>query len=147
MATRKKLRYGDEALATGNILALCMSDSSLLVTLLRTLFWAALHAWWHVAVKILFQHSEKSDVVERLTDPAGYTGTQRFSADGKAVEGKKELADQSQVNTDGYVSGYKNAETYDKDHSVTVSLEIIESDQSLISVMSPASHVSQGAAT
>ncbi|XP_055345233.1 dentin sialophosphoprotein-like [Paramacrobiotus metropolitanus] len=62
----------------------------------------------------------KSDVVDRLTDPAGYTGTQRFSADGKAVDGRHNLPDLEQVRNDGYVAGYKNAETYDRDHSVNV---------------------------
>ena len=58
-------------------------------------------------------------MVDRLTDPAGYTGTQRFNAAGKAVDGK-DARSQDTVKNDGYVQGYKNADTYDKDHAMTV---------------------------
>ncbi|KAL1128827.1 hypothetical protein AAG570_013361 [Ranatra chinensis] len=54
--------------------------------------------------------------VDRLTDTSKYTGShkQRFneSGKGKGIEGRRELAD-----TSGYVSGYQNKDTYDKDHT------------------------------
>ena len=54
----------------------------------------------------------KSSAVDRLTDTSKYTGShkERFdeSGKGKGVAGRKDLHDNS-----GYVSGYKNKDTYD----------------------------------
>lgn len=54
-----------------------------------------------------------SGVVERMTDTTKYTGThkERFDADGK---GKGQEGRVDNVETSGYVSGYKNKDTYDK---------------------------------
>ncbi|XP_075246172.1 tubulin polymerization-promoting protein family member 2-like [Convolutriloba macropyga] len=53
----------------------------------------------------------RDDVVNRLTDTRGYTGThkERFDAEGKGkgIDGREERAANS-----GYVSGYKNQGTY-----------------------------------
>jgi len=53
--------------------------------------------------------------VERLTDPAKYTGSHKERFDeagkGKGIAGRKDLVDSS-----GYVSGYVNKDSYDKVH-------------------------------
>lgn len=58
------------------------------------------------------QSGKAKDNVNRMTDTALYTGhhKERFGEDGKGkgLEGRKYLADGS-----GYVSGYKNKDTYD----------------------------------
>lgn len=50
-----------------------------------------------------------------MTDTSKYTGShkERFDESGKGMgmEGRKNLAD-----TAGYVSGYKNKDTYDSNH-------------------------------
>lgn len=55
------------------------------------------------------------DNVDRMTDTSKYTGShkERFddSGHGRGMEGRKGAADKS-----GYVQGYKNKDTYDKDH-------------------------------
>ena len=57
----------------------------------------------------------KGGAVDRLTNTQKYTGShkQRFDADGRGMgaAGRKEVADKS-----GYVSGYKNKNSYDKTH-------------------------------
>nr|CAI5820246.1 unnamed protein product [Callosobruchus analis] len=54
-----------------------------------------------------------TSTVERLTDTSKYTGShkQRFdeTGKGKGIEGRKDIPDGS-----GYVSGYKNKNSYDK---------------------------------
>lgn len=51
--------------------------------------------------------------VDRLTDTSKYTGShkQRFdeTGKGKGIAGRKDIAD-----TSGYVSGYKDKDTFDK---------------------------------
>ncbi|XP_014674642.1 PREDICTED: tubulin polymerization-promoting protein family member 3-like [Priapulus caudatus] len=58
-------------------------------------------------------HAQKSNVVDRLTDTSKYTGShkERFSqtGKGKGIEGRMDRPEKA-----GYVSGYKNKETYDK---------------------------------
>ncbi|XP_060520111.1 tubulin polymerization-promoting protein homolog [Cylas formicarius] len=55
----------------------------------------------------------KTGAVDRLTDTSKYTGShkERFDASGKGkgIEGRADVADDS-----GYVSGYKDKDTYDK---------------------------------
>lgn len=61
------------------------------------------------------QKALMTGAVERLTDTSKYTGThkERFDASGKGkgLEGRVDKADDA-----GYVSGYKNKDTYDKTH-------------------------------
>jgi hypothetical protein len=53
--------------------------------------------------------------VDRLTDTSKYTGShkERFdeSGKGKGIEGREDVKDKS-----GYVTGYKEKDTYDKTH-------------------------------
>lgn len=53
--------------------------------------------------------------VDRLTDTSKYTGAhkQRFdeSGKGRGIEGREDVNDNS-----GYVTGYKEKDTYDKKH-------------------------------
>jgi len=55
----------------------------------------------------------KSGAVDRLTDTSKYTGShkERFDEEGKGkgIAGRKETADDS-----GYVTGYKEKDTYGK---------------------------------
>ncbi|XP_047481761.1 G patch domain-containing protein 8-like [Penaeus chinensis] len=57
----------------------------------------------------------KSSAVDRLTDTKKFTGSHRLRFDatgrGKGMAGRKDLPDNS-----GYVSGYRNKNTYDKTH-------------------------------
>lgn len=58
----------------------------------------------------------KSSAVDRLTDAKKYTGSHKLRFDsstgrGKGIAGRKDVVDAS-----GYVSGYKNKNTYDKSH-------------------------------
>ncbi|XP_037086202.1 tubulin polymerization-promoting protein family member 2-like [Pollicipes pollicipes] len=57
----------------------------------------------------------KTGAVDRLTDTSKYTGShkERFdeSGKGKGIAGREE-----QTSNDGYVSGYKEKDTYDKTH-------------------------------
>lgn len=57
----------------------------------------------------------KAGAVDRLTDTSKYTGThkERFdeSGKGKGKEGREDIASK-----DGYVSGYKNKDSYNKTH-------------------------------
>ncbi|PAA91441.1 hypothetical protein BOX15_Mlig001466g8, partial [Macrostomum lignano] len=58
--------------------------------------------------------ASKDGATKRLTDVKGYTGAhkERFDADsgkGKGKEGREDVA-----KNEGYVSGYKNADTYDE---------------------------------
>ncbi|CAL4060705.1 unnamed protein product [Meganyctiphanes norvegica] len=57
----------------------------------------------------------KSSAVDRLTDTKKYTGSHKLRFDkegkGKGAVGRTEVGDKS-----GYVSGYKNKNTYDKSH-------------------------------
>ncbi|PSN32806.1 Tubulin polymerization-promoting protein family member 2 [Blattella germanica] len=62
-----------------------------------------------------FFQVSKTGGVDRMTDTSLYTGAhkERFdeSGKGKGVEGREYVADNS-----GYVSGYKEKDTYDKKH-------------------------------
>lgn len=62
----------------------------------------------------IFQVVQKSSVTDRLTDTSKYGGThkQRFDDEGKG-RGKSGRAD---AKGDGYVSGYKHKDSYDKAH-------------------------------
>nr|XP_027218376.1 TPPP family protein CG45057-like [Penaeus vannamei] len=57
----------------------------------------------------------KSSAVDRLTDTKKFTGSHKLRFDstgrGKGMAGRKDLPDNS-----GYVSGYRNKNTYDKTH-------------------------------
>ncbi|XP_042235987.1 tubulin polymerization-promoting protein homolog [Homarus americanus] len=57
----------------------------------------------------------RSSAVDRLTDTKKFTGSHKLRFDatgrGKGISGRKDAAD-----TSGYVSGYKNKNTYDKSH-------------------------------
>ncbi|KAK8397731.1 hypothetical protein O3P69_004485 [Scylla paramamosain] len=57
----------------------------------------------------------KSSAVDRLTDTKKFTGSHKLRFDatgrGKGIAGRKDVPDGS-----GYVSGYKNKNTYDKTH-------------------------------
>ena len=59
------------------------------------------------------QKTVKSGAVDRLTDTSKYTGShkERFDEEGKGkgVTGRKDVVDES-----GYVTGYKEKDTYDK---------------------------------
>ncbi|XP_073968494.1 tubulin polymerization-promoting protein homolog [Rhodnius prolixus] len=59
--------------------------------------------------------TKPSGTVERLTDASKYTGShkQRFdeTGKGKGIAGRKDMVDKS-----GYVSGYANKDTYEKEH-------------------------------
>lgn len=63
----------------------------------------------------VLQQAVKVGGVDRLTDASQYTGShkERFDASGKGkgIAGREDVADNK-----GYVTGYKNAETYDKTH-------------------------------
>jgi len=59
------------------------------------------------------QKTAKSAAVDRLTDTSKYTGShkERFDDEGKGkgAAGRKEVVDES-----GYVTGYKEKDTYEK---------------------------------
>lgn len=60
--------------------------------------------------------ASKDAATERLTDVKKYTGAhkERFDAEtgkGKGIDGREDVVDNN-----GYVSGYKNKDTYDKKH-------------------------------
>lgn len=59
--------------------------------------------------------ASKDSATSRLTDSSKYTGShkERFDEEGKGkgIEGRKDLPDKS-----GYVTGYKEKDTYDKKH-------------------------------
>lgn len=69
----------------------------------------------HKFLSFFFQKASKDSTTSRLTDTTKYTGShkERFSEDGKGkgIEGRKDLPDKS-----GYVTGYKEKDTYDKKH-------------------------------
>ncbi|KAK7079323.1 hypothetical protein SK128_021127 [Halocaridina rubra] len=57
----------------------------------------------------------KSSAIDRLTDTKKFTGSHKLRFDstgrGKGIAGRKDVPD-----TSGYVTGYKNKNTYDKSH-------------------------------
>ncbi|KAJ8948825.1 hypothetical protein NQ318_013477 [Aromia moschata] len=61
---------------------------------------------------------KSTNTVDRLTDTSKYTGThkQRFDdvGKGKGIAGRKDLPD-----TSGYVAGYQNKDTYDKNSYIS----------------------------
>lgn len=61
----------------------------------------------------MFQQAVSVGGVDRLTDTSKYTGAhkERFdeSGKGKGLDGRENIADNS-----GYVTGYKEKDTYDK---------------------------------
>lgn len=61
------------------------------------------------------QSGKVKENVDRMTDTHKYTGShkERFDGEGKGkgMEGRKNVADNA-----GYVSGYKNKDSYDKHH-------------------------------
>jgi len=66
----------------------------------------------HTAV-FIEQKTVKSAAVDRLTDTSKYTGShkERFTEEGKGkgLAGRKDVVDDS-----GYVTGYKEKDTFDK---------------------------------
>lgn len=71
---------------------------------------------WNIIAINLFEQSNAAKAnVDRMTDTSKYTGShkERFDKSGKGLgmEGRKNVADAA-----GYVSGYKNKDTYDKNH-------------------------------
>ncbi len=64
------------------------------------------------------QKTVKSGAVDRLTDASKYTGShkERFDKDGKGkgIEGRKDVDKNAAA---GYVSGYKNKDSYTQDKS------------------------------
>ncbi|XP_014284395.2 tubulin polymerization-promoting protein homolog isoform X2 [Halyomorpha halys] len=63
-------------------------------------------------------NSKTPGAVERLTDPSKYTGShkERFDGSGK---GKGLAGRRDDVDTSGYVAGYTNKDTYDKEHGTS----------------------------